>query len=61
LPGTARVRAFGVNWLGLQVSSSNLYLAVLVILGHPRQDAARSSKKFSSSELFEQKLQGDDL
>ena len=61
LPGAAWVRAFGVNWLGLQVSSPNLYLAVLVIFWHPRQDAARSSKKFSSSELFEQKLQGDDL
>jgi hypothetical protein len=32
-----------------------------VLSGHPRQDAARGSKKFSSSELFEQKLQGDDL
>jgi hypothetical protein len=53
--------AFGVNWLGLQVSSPNLHLAVLVIFGHPRQDAARSSKRFSSSELFEQELQGDDL
>ena len=61
LSGAAWVRAFGVNWLGLQVSSPNLYLAVLVIFGHLRQDAARSSKKFSSSELFEQELQGDDL
>jgi hypothetical protein len=66
LPVPVWVRAFGVNWLRLQVSSPNLYLAVLVIFGHPRQDAARSSKKFFSSELFEQKiteqkLQGDDL
>ena len=58
LPGAAWVMAFGANWLGLQVSLPNLHLAVLVIFGHPRQDAPRSSKRFSSSELFEHKLQG---
>jgi hypothetical protein len=61
LLGATWVRAFGVNRLGLQVSSPNLYLAVLVLFGHPRQDAAPGEKKFSSSELFKQKLQGDDL
>jgi hypothetical protein len=47
LLGAAWVRAFGVNWLGLQISSLNLHLAVLVIFWHPRQDATASSKKFS--------------
>jgi hypothetical protein len=64
LPGAAWVRAFGVKGLGLQVSSPNLHFAVLVIFGHPRQDAVRSSKRFSSSglfELLEDDLQGDDL
>jgi hypothetical protein len=44
LPGAAWVRAFGVNRLGLQVSSPNLYPAVRVIFGHARQDAARSRR-----------------
>ena len=54
LPEPAWVRAFGVNWLRLQVSSPNLYLAVLVISGHPRQDAIRrfGSERFSSDELY---------
>jgi hypothetical protein len=61
LPGAAWVRAFGVNWLGLQVSSPNLHLAALVIFGHPRQDAAPEFEEVLFEQLFEQKLQGDDL
>jgi hypothetical protein len=52
LLGATWVRAFGVNRLGLQVSSPNLYLAVLVIFGHPRQDAAREFEEA----LFERTL-----
>src|SRR5580700_11623685 len=54
IAGGGAAKGFDVNWLGLQVSSLNLHLAVLVIFGHLRQDAARSSKKSSSCELFEQ-------